>query len=205
MCDQQDDSFRVSFLKLLQLILIFGFPRVAFVDTRVDNQKPERGTHVDSISYYTHDLAALNKHMYFMQQRKTEIQVTGNVSFEADNWISRVMASAYEVADSIMVDSAEDNALKANYSSFETATGGVPQAEQMTSPRYGSFGPVGGTTDLHALHSGYFQKINRHVIPLLDAKDISVAEGPTVSRSDSSESSRRRAPQELLNVRPLGC
>ena len=187
------------------MILTFGFPRVAFIDTRVDNRKPERGTHVDSISYYTHDLAALNKDMYFMQQRKTEIQVTGNVSFEADNWISRVMVSAYEVADSIMVDSAEDNALKANYSSFETATGGVPQAEQMTSPRYGSFGPVSGTMNSRALHSSHFEKINRHQIPLLDTKDTPVAEGSTVSHSDSTESSRRRAPQDLLNVRPLGC
>jgi hypothetical protein len=186
------------------LILTFGFPRVAFIDTRVDNRKPERGTHVDSISYYTHDLAALNKDMYFMQQRKTEIQVTGNVSFEADNWISRVMASAYEVADSIMVDSAEDNELKANYSSFETATGGVPQAEQMTS-RYGSFGPVGGTMNSRASRSTHFRKINPHESPLLDTKDTPVAERPTVSRSDSTESSRRRAPQDLLNVRALGC
>lgn len=175
---------------------------MAFVDTRVDNQKPERGTHVDSISYYTHDLAALNKDMYFMQQRKTEIQVTGNVSFEAHNWISRVMMSAYEVADSIMVDSAEDNALKANYSSFESATGAVPQAEQMRS-RYGSFGTIGGTMNSRASHSSHFRKLNRHESPLLDTKGTPVAEGPPVSRSESTESSRRRAPQALLNVRPL--
>jgi hypothetical protein len=195
--------FRVPFLLLL-LILTFGFPRVAFIDTRVDNQKPERGTHVDSIAYYTHDLAALNKDMYFMQQRKTEIQVTGNVSFEADNWISRVMASAYEVADSIMVDSAEDNALKANYSSFETATGAVPQAEQMTS-RYGSFGPTGGNMSSLASHSSHFRKINVHESPLLDTKDTPVTKGPTVSRSDSKGSIRRRAQEDLQNVRPLVC
>jgi hypothetical protein len=210
-CDEKDVSFRVSLVLLLLLLLLlilliltFGFPRVAFVDTRVDNQKPERGTHVDSISYYTHDLATLSKHMYFMQQRKTEIQVTGNVSFEADNWISRVMASAYEVADSIMVDSAEDNALKANYSSFESATGAIPQAEQMTS-RYGSFGPIGGTKSPHTSRSSRFLKLNRHESPLLATKDTPVATDSTVSRSDSTESSKSQAPEDLLKVRPRAC
>jgi hypothetical protein len=193
-------TIRVSFIIfiIINSHSTFGFPRVAFIDTRVDNQKPERGTHVDSISYYTHDLAALNKDMYFMQQRKTEIQVTGNVSFEADNWISRVMLSAYEVADRIMVDSAEDNALKANYNSFET------QAEQMTSG-YGSFSPAGGTMNALASHSSYFRRINIHESPLLDTKDTPGAKGPTVSRSYSTESSKRRSQEDLKDVRPLGC
>ena len=117
------------------------YPEVAYVDNRSDNVRPARGTHVDSISYYTHDLADMNRDMYSMQQRKTEIAVTGNSSFEADHWFSRVMMSAYDLADRIMVDSAEHNALRANYSSYDESADRVPQAEQMTS-RYGSFGPL---------------------------------------------------------------
>ena len=117
--------------------------RVAFVDNRVNNQKPDRGVLVDSISYYTHDLADLNKVMYALQQRKADIAVSGNTSFEADNWFSRLMVSAYEVADQIMIDSAEDNELRATYSSFDESVGAIPQAELMTS-HYGSFGPIGG-------------------------------------------------------------
>jgi hypothetical protein len=51
------------------------------------------------------------------------------------------MHSAFEVADRIMVDSAEDNSLRTAYSSFDDSGAAVPQAEQMSS-RYGSFGPV---------------------------------------------------------------
>lgn len=114
------------------------------------NTRPERGTHVDSISYYTHDLAVCNKNMYYMQQRKTDIAVTGNVAKEADHWLSRMMLSAYEVADRIMIDSAEDNALKSSYSSsFDDPSAAIPQAEQMTS-RYGSFGPINGAGSVTA-------------------------------------------------------
>ena len=114
---------------------------VAYVDNRDGHGRPARGTHVDSISYYTNDLADMNRDMHSMQQRKTEIAVTGNSSFEADNWFSRVMMTAFELADRVMVDSAEDNALRANYSSYDESSERVPQAEQMTS-RYGSFGPL---------------------------------------------------------------
>jgi hypothetical protein len=117
---------------------------VAYVDDRSVNERPPRGTHVDSISYYTYDLAGTNKDMYFMQRRKAEIALTGNTSFEADNWLSQLMISAYEVADQIMVDSAEDNALRATYSLSDECGSSIPQAELMSS-RYGSFGrPVVG-------------------------------------------------------------
>ena len=130
--------------------VFFVTSSVAYTDNGSSNERPSRGTHVDSISYYTYDLADCNKNMYFMQQRKTEIAFSGNSSNEADSWIARLMISAYEVADQIMVDSAEDNALgagslvdnalRANYSSFEDGAG-IPQAELMSS-RYGSFGPL---------------------------------------------------------------
>ena len=116
---------------------------VAYVDNRSSNERPTRGTHVDSISYYTYDLADCNKRMYAMQQRKAEIARTGNSSNHVDTWLARLMISANEVADQIMVDSAEDNALRANYTgtSFDGGMGNdpVPQAELMSS-HYGSFG-----------------------------------------------------------------
>lgn len=75
-----------------------------------------------------------------MQQRKSEIALTGNASFDVDNWIARLMISANEIADQIMVDSAVDNALRANYAAFDGTFGvPIPQAELMSS-HYGSFG-----------------------------------------------------------------
>jgi hypothetical protein len=106
---------------------------VIYVDNRVENEKPQRGTHVDSISYYMHDLAECNKVMYFMQQRKSEIAISGNLSFEADNWLARVVTSANVIADQIIVDSANDNGLRARGSLFYHLSGGsgaIPQAEQ---------------------------------------------------------------------------
>lgn len=122
----------------------FSSPRansVTYLDNRSINERPARGTHVDSISYYTYDLADCNKHMYSMQQRKTEIAYSGNRTIEADTWLARLMISAYAAADQILVDSAEDNALRASHSIFEDGAG-IPQAELMSS-RYGSFGPLG--------------------------------------------------------------
>eukprot|EP00980_Cylindrotheca_fusiformis_P026200 scaffold15514_cov129-Cylindrotheca_fusiformis.AAC.8 len=118
-----------------------SYPNVTYLDNRSVNERPARGTHVDSISYYTYDLADCNKHMYYMQQRKTEIAYSGNRTIEADTWLARLMISAYSAANQILIDSAEDNALRANYSTFEDGAG-IPQAELMSS-RYGSFGPLG--------------------------------------------------------------
>jgi hypothetical protein len=113
---------------------------VAYVDNRSVNQRPARGTHVDSISYYTYDLADCNRNMYTMQQRKAEIALTGNSSYDVDTWLSRLMISANEIADQIMIDSAMDNALRANYKAFDERFGvPIPQAELMAS-HYGSFG-----------------------------------------------------------------
>lgn len=113
---------------------------VAYVDNRSVNQRPARGTHVDSISYYTYDLADSNRNMYSMQQRKSEIALTGNASKDSDSWIEQLMISANEIADQIMIDSAEDNALRATYTGFDDKFGtAIPQAELMSS-HYGSFG-----------------------------------------------------------------
>lgn len=113
---------------------------VAYVDNRGVNQRPARGTHVDSISYYTFDLADCNKKLYTMQKRKSQIALTGNASNDAETWLSRLMISANEIADQIMIDSAVDNSLRAAYTNMDDRFGvPIPQAELMAS-HYGSFG-----------------------------------------------------------------
>ncbi|CAJ1948545.1 unnamed protein product [Cylindrotheca closterium] len=124
-----------------------SYPNVAYVDNRTLNERPAKGTHVDSISYYVHDLAFCNMQMDFMSKRKVEIALSGNKTTDATNWVAKLMISAYEVADQILVESAEDNALKANHTTNVEEEGGILQAELMSSfARYGSFGPPGVST-----------------------------------------------------------
>ena len=117
---------------------------VAYVDNRGVNERPARGTHVDSISYYTFDLADCNKKLYTMQKRKSQIALTGNASNDAETWLSKLMISANEIADQIMIDSAVDNSLRAAYTNMDDRFGvPIPQAELMAS-HYGSFGYKNG-------------------------------------------------------------
>jgi hypothetical protein len=155
------------------------------VDNRSVNEKPERGTHVDSISYYTYDLADRNKQMHFMQQRKTEIALTGNSSSEADNWLATLMISAYEVADQIMVDSAEDNALRATYASFDEYGTSIPQAELMSS-QYGSFGARVGLSPRSAQGRPYSQSLERYEPPLTEPGLVPDAKQPPLSTDDEN-------------------
>jgi hypothetical protein len=120
-------------------------PNVAYVDTRDSKEKPERGTHVDSISYYTYDLAETNKELHAMQTRKVKMAFVGSSHVEAENWLTKLMVSAYEMADEVMLDSAEDNALRTSYSSVSEKGVSIPQAELMsTRTLYGTLG-VGET------------------------------------------------------------
>jgi hypothetical protein len=120
-------------------------PNVAYVDNRDTMEKPERGTHVDSISYYTYDLAETNKDLHAMQVRKVQMAFVGGSHVDAENWITKLMVSAYEMADEIMIDSAEDNALRTSYSSISEKGISIPQAELMsTRTLYGTLG-VGET------------------------------------------------------------
>mmetsp|Transcript_28604 Transcript_28604/g.77462 ORF Transcript_28604/g.77462 Transcript_28604/m.77462 type:complete len:1097 (+) Transcript_28604:157-3447(+) len=106
-------------------------PNVAYVDNRDMTQKPQKGTHVDSISYYTCDLADMNEEMCSMQRRKSEIAFQGTHHPEANNWFTKLVVSAYEMADEIMLDSAEDNALRTAYTSLDETGVPIPQAELM--------------------------------------------------------------------------
>ena len=134
--------------------------------------------------------------MYFMQQRKTEIALTGNASFEADNWISRLMISAYEVADQIMVDSAEDNALRAHYTPFDEYGASIPQAELMSS-RYGSFGPRVGVSPRTAQCSPYAKILKRSELPLDEkGEERAKKEGPLASDRTRGLSDPKKTPSE---------
>lgn len=105
-------------------------PNVAYIDNR-HLEKPQKGTHVDSISYYTYDLSEMNKKMRNLQVRNAEIALEGTNQTEAMNWFTKLVVSAHEMADKIMIDSAEDNALRTSYSSIVEAGTPIPQAELM--------------------------------------------------------------------------
>lgn len=108
-------------------------PNVAYVDNynRRITEKPQKGTHVDSISYYTYDLNEMNKQMCSLQSRKAEIALEGTNHSAADNWFTKLVVSAYEMANEIMLDSAEDNALRTSYTPVCETGVPIPQAELM--------------------------------------------------------------------------
>lgn len=112
-------------------------------DIVVEDRVP-RGTRVDSISYYTHELAAHSRTLFDMQQQKSSIAESGNEAVRADGWFQKAAKVASQAADRIMDDSVMDNELTSPTTSFDLAQAKsqvVPQAENMTS-RYGSFAPV---------------------------------------------------------------
>lgn len=100
-------------------------------------ERPRKGTRVDSISYYTQELAAHSRALFRLQSQKERIAESGNLSVRAENWFDSVFQEFSEVANQIMDDSILDNDL---ISPNESVDGlGFRHAENMTS-RYGSFG-----------------------------------------------------------------
>lgn len=108
-----------------------GKPKLAYVDNRRVSEKPQKGTHVDSISYYTYDLSEMNKEMATLQSRKAQIAFQGTNHSAADNWFTKLVVSAYEMANEIMIESAEDNALRTSYTPVGETGVPIPQAELM--------------------------------------------------------------------------
>ncbi|CAB9506338.1 CSC1-like protein ERD4 [Seminavis robusta] len=102
-------------------------------------QRPQRGAHVDSISYYIQDMAATSRALIKMQKRKSRIAQTGNREKNPRNWIDKVMEVASEYAKQIMEDSEMENALQSKYTPTRRGTA-IPQVEQMSIHGYGSFG-----------------------------------------------------------------
>jgi Late exocytosis, associated with Golgi transport/Cytosolic domain of 10TM putative phosphate transporter len=121
-----------------------SYSEMANDDPHPQLERPARGTRVDSIAYYTQELAAHSRALFRMQQRKASIAVSGNQSerITADNWLGRVVQEANLVAAQIMDDSVVENALVTpvdNYYDDSKGTVGVP-AENTTTSRYGSIG-----------------------------------------------------------------
>lgn len=101
------------------------------------HERPPKGTRVDSISYYTQELAAHSRALFRMQKRKGAIAESGNRSFRAANWLEQVVREASLVAARIMDDSVQDNALISPSDSYD----GKHMAETMSS-NYGSISPA---------------------------------------------------------------
>ena len=94
-------------------------------------RRPARGTRVDSISYYTQELAAHSRTLFRMQQRKikianegaqqlheTHLKMSGLVEKNGEGadllqpfWFDQIVYEATQVADQILDDSEWDNAL----------------------------------------------------------------------------------------------
>eukprot|EP00535_Pseudo-nitzschia_heimii_P001597 CAMPEP_0197185942 /NCGR_PEP_ID=MMETSP1423-20130617/12922_1 /TAXON_ID=476441 /ORGANISM="Pseudo-nitzschia heimii, Strain UNC1101" /LENGTH=866 /DNA_ID=CAMNT_0042637123 /DNA_START=119 /DNA_END=2716 /DNA_ORIENTATION=- len=129
-------------------------PNVAYVDNRCVTEKPQKGTHVDSISYYTYDLSDMNKKMCTLQSRKAEIALKGTNDPQANNWFTKLVVSAYDMANEIMIDSAEDNALRTSYTPVGETGIPIPQAELMGERTI--YGTLRGVTERPVNHSPYF-------------------------------------------------
>ena len=100
-------------------------------------ERPPKGTRVDSISYYTQELAAHSRALFRLQSQKARIAESGNLSVRAENWFDSVFREFSQVANQIMDDSIQDNDLISPNDSIDGL--GFRQAENMTSG-YGSFG-----------------------------------------------------------------
>lgn len=114
--------------------------------TTVDDEGPypARGIRVDSISYYTRDLAECNRSLFILQQQKTQIAETGNIIVKANNWFTEAIATIADTVSDVLEESLEDNDLKTPQDAMRFMGTSIPQAEQMTS-QYGSFGFTVGT------------------------------------------------------------
>lgn len=113
---------------------------VVYVDDSRYAERPARGTRVDSISYYTQELAADSRTLFKLQQRKLQIAESGNMAIRADNWLDQAVRDFKTVADRILDDSVLANDLLAPENSFDSSPDALV-AEHMTS-RYGSFSPA---------------------------------------------------------------
>jgi hypothetical protein len=74
-------------------------------------ERPPRGTRVDSISYYTQELAADSRFLFQLQQRKLRIAESGNASTTADNWFEQASRNFSVLANRILEDSHLENDL----------------------------------------------------------------------------------------------
>ena len=113
------------------------------VDDEMTTERTPKGTRVDSISYYTQELASYSKELFILQERKNRVAESGRSSMPQPQltWFDGVVQSVESVTREILEESIIDNDLSCPNTEWERIRshhGGVPQAELMTS-KYGSF------------------------------------------------------------------
>ena len=72
---------------------------------------PERGEKVDSINYYSRELAVMNDRVARMQHEKIELAQKGNDSVRASQWISHAIDRVSSAADSALRPNQDDSGL----------------------------------------------------------------------------------------------
>ena len=171
-------------------------PNVAYVDNRRVTEKPQKGTHVDSISYYTYDLSEMNKKMCTLQSRKAEIALEGTNHPQANNWFTKLVVSAYDMANEIMIDSEEDNALRTSYTPVGETGIPIPQAELMGERTI--YGTLRGISERSTNLSPYFGQNSF----ANSTRDNSLLNNGDDSSGCSGDSIRSKKREEVLVSRP---
>lgn len=118
-----------------------GEEDVVFVNDDMTTERTPKGTRVDSISYYTQELATNSKELFLLQERKNRVAESGRSSHPQLTWFDGVVQNVERITGAILEESIIDNDLSCTSSDWDRIknhTGGVPQAELMTS-KYGSF------------------------------------------------------------------
>jgi len=127
-----------------------------------------------------------------MQKRKSQIAFTGNALSNAETWISKLLISANQMADQIMIDSAVDNSLHAAYKNVDDRFGvPIPQAELMAS-HYGSFGykNAGGISARTSQCLPYAKRYNSGGVMQRDETPLSDMAEPVVDDLSSDDDSQ---------------
>ena len=121
-----------------------GDDEVLVVEDDAATERVPKGTRVDSISYYTQELAAFSKELFILQERKNRVAEEGRSSQPNLTWFDGLVQSVENVAGQILEQSMVDNELASSSGDWDRdrdGAEGVPQAEHMTS-KYGSFSAV---------------------------------------------------------------
>eukprot|EP00550_Attheya_septentrionalis_P009222 CAMPEP_0198291930 /NCGR_PEP_ID=MMETSP1449-20131203/9268_1 /TAXON_ID=420275 /ORGANISM="Attheya septentrionalis, Strain CCMP2084" /LENGTH=1076 /DNA_ID=CAMNT_0043990617 /DNA_START=67 /DNA_END=3297 /DNA_ORIENTATION=- len=123
------------------------FPECGRFHAQDDGTVPEKGDQVDSILYYTRDLADCNAQMVIFQNQVNQLAEIGNQSFRATTWLEKAVdalsCGAMDILDESMIDNGLTTPKQTSASSRRLTAGttGVTQVERMKSvgARYGSF------------------------------------------------------------------
>ena len=165
---------------------------------------PPRGARVDSISYYTRDLAECNRELYLLQQSKKQIAESGNVIIKASNWFTETIDMFAGTVSEVLEQSLLDNELKTPEDSLHYMGNSIPQAEQMTS-QYGSFGYSSGAPS-PLVQRPYLAKMDRLETGLTPFDngatrngDLPIIREPSISWNSEDSFSEEKRHTRLVN------